>query len=227
MTGDSRSRRRIGSHYVHAKRCTDIACAGALLLLCLPGFLVIFALIRWRMGAPALFRQSRPGMLERPFELLKFRTMTDAIGPSGEPQPDAKRLTPLGRLLRRSSLDELPTLLNVIRGEMSIVGPRPLLMRYLPYFSDRERLRFSVPPGITGWAQIHGRNNTPWSERLERDVWYVENRSYWLDLRILFETPIRVLWGRDVVVDARSVMLNLDEERASIARRTATNDDGH
>jgi lipopolysaccharide/colanic/teichoic acid biosynthesis glycosyltransferase len=178
------------------------------------------------MGSPVLFRQLRPGIDQKPFQLLKFRTMVDANGPTGELLPDAQRLTPLGRSLRRWSLDELPTLLNVIRGDMSLVGPRPLLMRYLPYYTDRERARFSVPPGLTGWAQVNGRNNAPWSERLERDVWYVENRNPWLDFKILLRTPLNVFRGQDVVVDARSIMRNLDEERSRADVEVAGDHDG-
>jgi lipopolysaccharide/colanic/teichoic acid biosynthesis glycosyltransferase len=201
------------SLYVHTKRFADVACAGTMAVLLLPVLLVIAGLVRWRMGPPVLFRQRRPGIHERPFELLKFRTMVDVRGSGGEPLPDEQRLTFLGSLLRRSSLDELPTLINVIRGDMSLVGPRPLLLRYLPYFTERERLRFSVSPGMTGWAQICGRNHTPWRQRLEQDVWYVEHQGPWLDTKILLRTALQVLLARGVVVDARSVMLNLDEER--------------
>lgn len=201
-------------------------CAGTLAVLLLPVILVVLTLIRWRMGSPVLFRQLRPGIDQKPFQLLKFRTMVDANGPTGELLPDAQRLTPLGRSLRRWSLDELPTLLNVIRGDMSLVGPRPLLMRYLPYYTDRERARFSVPPGLTGWAQVNGRNNAPWSERLERDVWYVENRNPWLDFKILLRTPLNVFRGQDVVVDARSIMRNLDEERSRADVEVAGDHDG-
>jgi lipopolysaccharide/colanic/teichoic acid biosynthesis glycosyltransferase len=196
------------------KRALDIVLSATLLILLSPVIAAVALAIRVAMGPPVLFRQVRPGQGERPFALLKFRTMTGARSPSGELLGDGLRLTHLGSFLRRSSLDELPTLLNVLKGELSLVGPRPLLMRYLPYFTARERLRFAVPPGITGWAQVNGRNNTPWNVRLEQDAWYVENRSLLLDLEILVRTLLRVAGGRDVVVDARSVMLNLDEERA-------------
>lgn len=215
-----------GRAYARARRWTDVVCAGTLAVLLLPVILVVLTLIRWRMGSPVLFRQLRPGIDQKPFQLLKFRTMVDANGPTGELLPDAQRLTPLGRSLRRWSLDELPTLLNVIRGDMSLVGPRPLLMRYLPYYTDRERARFSVPPGLTGWAQVNGRNNAPWSERLERDVWYVENRNPWLDFKILLRTPLNVFRGQDVVVDARSIMRNLDEERSRADVEVAGDHDG-
>lgn len=166
--------------------------AGALLLLW-PLLLLLALLIRWKMGPPALFRQQRPGRDGEPFILLKFRTMKDANGPDGQPLPDAERLTPLGQFVRRASLDELPQLLNVLRGDMSLVGPRPLLMEYLPLYSARQARRHEVRPGITGWAQVNGRNALRWPEKLEMDVWYVENRSFLLDLKILLLTVGRVL----------------------------------
>lgn len=169
-----------------------IAAAGALLLLW-PFMLLLVLLIRWNMGPPALFRQQRPGRNGVPFILLKFRTMKDANGPDGQPLPDAERLTPLGEFIRRSSLDELPQLLNVLRGDMSLVGPRPLLMEYLPLYSARQARRHEVRPGITGWAQVNGRNALDWPEKLEMDAWYVENRSFLLDLKILLLTVKRVL----------------------------------
>jgi len=155
--------------------------------------LVLALLIRWKMGPPALFRQQRPGRNGEPFILLKFRTMRDANGADGQPLPDAERLTPLGEFVRRSSLDELPQLLNVLRGDMSLVGPRPLLMEYLPLYSARQARRHEVRPGITGWAQVNGRNALGWPQRVELDVWYVENRSFLLDLKILMLTVGRVV----------------------------------
>jgi lipopolysaccharide/colanic/teichoic acid biosynthesis glycosyltransferase len=145
--------------------------------------------------------------------MLKFRTMGDARAPDGRLLPDGLRLTALGRFLRRTSLDELPELWNVLTGDMSLVGPRPLLMDYFDFFTERERLRFSMPPGITGWAQTHGRNHAPWDARLERDVWYVEHWSFGLDLRILAATVRQVLRAESVVEDPHSIMLDLDEER--------------
>lgn len=201
-----------------AKRTLDIALAGLALVAFAPVIGIVAALVRLRLGTPVVFRQERPGVGARPFVLYKFRSMVDASDPSGQPLPDAQRLTPFGRFLRASSLDELPTLWNVLRGDMSLVGPRPLLMRYVPYFTDRERLRFQVRPGVTGWAQVHGRNELPWDTRLEYDAWYVENRSFRLDLRILARTARAVFGRRGVVVDARSIMLNLDEERADRRR---------
>ncbi len=198
------------------KRLIDVSVAATLLLVCLPllGFIALW--IRRRTGRPVLFRQQRPGLGERPFTLYKFRTMDDARGPDGRLLPDARRLTRLGRLLRRTSLDELPQLWNVLRGEMSLVGPRPLCCRYLPYFTPRERLRHAVRPGITGWAQIHGRNEASWDQRLARDAWYAEHWNLWLDCRILCATLEQVVRGRGIVVDARSIMQDLDEERSGI-----------
>jgi len=170
-------------------------------------------LIRLNMGRPILFRQERPGLAKKPFIAVKFRTMADRKGCDETPLPDACRLSPLGVFLRKTSLDELPQLWNVVKGDISLVGPRPLLMRYLPYFTEQECLRFTVLPGITGWAQIHGRNESSWSDRFARDVWYVQHWSLWLDARILFRTVFKVLGSKGIVVDARSIMLNLDEER--------------
>ena len=198
------------------KRVTDVAVAATILLVCLPVLGCVALWIRRRMGRPVLFRQRRPGLDGRPFLLYKFRTMDDARGPDGQLLPDARRLSPLGRFLRRTSLDELPQLWNVLRGEMSLVGPRPLCWHYLPYFTPRERLRHTIRPGITGWAQIHGRNQASWEERYANDVWYVERWSLWLDCRILCHTIAQVFRGRAVVVDARSIMKNLDEERRHI-----------
>ncbi|MEN6449985.1 MAG: sugar transferase [Thermoguttaceae bacterium] len=204
------------------KRAIDAAVSATLLLVCLPLLVCVAIAIRWRMGRPVLFRQWRPGLGERPFLLYKFRTMNDACGPDGRPLPDAARLTALGRFIRRTSLDELPQLWNVLRGEMSLVGPRPLRMDYLPYFTRLERLRHSVRPGITGWAQVHGRNEASWDDRFANDVWYVEHWSLWLDLRILWLTLRQVVHGRGIVVDACSIMKNLDEERRAMFSEGST-----
>lgn len=171
-----------------------------------PVLVIIAAGVVIDVGRPVLFRQARPGLRERPFTMLKFRTMRN------------QQVTRWGNLLRRWSLDELPQLWNVLKGEMSLVGPRPLLPKYLPYYTDRERIRHSVRPGLTGWAQIHGRNSLSWDERLEMDVWYVENRSLALDFRILGETVAAVAAGRGVVANPNQVGLpDLD-----IARRSST-----
>jgi lipopolysaccharide/colanic/teichoic acid biosynthesis glycosyltransferase len=159
------------------------------------------------LGGPVLYRQRRPGRDERPFDILKFRTMRAGGG------PDRLRLTRLGRWLRRTSLDELPQLVNIIRGEMSCIGPRPLLERYLSCYSDRERRRHSIRPGLTGWAQTHGRNGVSWRERLEMDVWYVEHASWLLDARIALRTVHRLLSGEGVAEDPSSLMPDLDVER--------------
>jgi lipopolysaccharide/colanic/teichoic acid biosynthesis glycosyltransferase len=189
---------------------------GLVVLLPLMGILAL--LVRLRLGTPILFCQVRPGLYGKPFTIFKFRTMTDARDAEGNLLPDEHRLTPLGRFLRRTSLDELPELINVIKGDMSLVGPRPLLMQYLPYYTERERLRNSVKPGITGWAQINGRNYTPWDERLAMDVWYVENWSIRLDLRILVMTVFKVIEGEGVAVDPDVAETFLDQERESKLR---------
>jgi len=178
--------------YPSLKRILDLtgAITGGLLLLPLMAATAI--LIRLRLGKPVLFRQLRPGLNGKPFIFCKFRTMKELRDQRDELLPDEMRLTPLGNWLRRTSLDELPSLWNVIRGEMSLVGPRPLLMQYLPLYSERQRKRHRVKPGITGWAQINGRNAIDWPTKFELDVWYVENRSFWLDLKILFFTLIKV-----------------------------------
>jgi lipopolysaccharide/colanic/teichoic acid biosynthesis glycosyltransferase len=196
------------------KRVLDLLIATAVLVLAAVPMLVIACLIRITMGSPVLFCQERAGKDKRLFKLCKFRSMNNARGPDGSLLPDGQRLTRLGRFLRQTSLDELPQLWNVFRGDMSLVGPRPLLPRYLPYYTDRECLRFTVLPGITGWAQIRGRNTLGWDQRLALDVWYVENWSLALDLRILWSTLIAVVTQRGTMVDVYSNGgLDLDEER--------------
>lgn len=175
------------------KRLFDLLLVTAMLPLLLPVMAVVAILVRRRMGAPVLFRQQRPGRDGQPFQMLKFRTMRDAIGSDGRPLADAERLTDLGRFLRASSLDELPELWNVLKGEMSLVGPRPLLMDYLPLYDAGQARRHEVRPGVTGWAQVNGRNALTWNEKFALDVWYVDNRSLWLDLKILFMTAGKVL----------------------------------
>lgn len=178
------------------KRWLDIlgACLG--LTVFFPFFIVISLMIRREMGSPVLFRQTRPGLCGKPFKMVKFRTMRDAIDAGGRPLPDVERLTKLGQFLRASSLDELPELWNVLKGEMSLVGPRPLLMEYLPLYSPRQARRHEVRPGVTGWAQVHGRNAISWDEKFALDIWYVDNRSLWLDLKIIWLT-IRTVIKRD------------------------------
>lgn len=175
------------------KRVLDILAALLALVLLSPLILGVAVLVRVRLGSPVLFSQVRPGLHGRPFRMYKFRSMLVADGPDGQPLPDARRLTPFGRFLRASSLDELPELWNVLRGDMSLVGPRPLLMEYLPLYSARQVRRHEVRPGITGWAQVNGRNALSWDEKFELDVWYVENRTLWLDVGILWKTLMTVM----------------------------------
>lgn len=188
------------------KRLMDIAGALCGLLVLGPVILLLAVLVRVKLGSPVLFRQVRPGMDGRAFQMAKFRTMTDGRGTNGELLPDADRLTGFGQFLRSSSLDELPELWNVLKGDMSLVGPRPLLMEYLPLYSDRQARRHEVRPGITGWAQVNGRNALSWDEKFELDVWYVENRTLWLDIKILFLTVWKVIKRDDINQDGEATM---------------------
>lgn len=175
------------------KRLIDVVTAGLLLLLLLPFLLLLAVLIHSRMGSPVLFRQRRPGLHGAPFEMLKFRTMRDAFADDGTPLADEARLTRFGRFLRASSLDELPELWNILKGDMSFVGPRPLLMEYLPRYNAEQARRHDVRPGLTGWAQVNGRNALSWDQKFALDVWYVDRQSLWLDIRILWMTVVKVL----------------------------------
>jgi len=175
------------------KRSLDILASGMGLLLLSPVFGVLALMIRYQMGKVVYFRQTRPGLHGAPFQMVKFRTMRHALDPDGNLLPDADRLTRLGSILRSSSLDELPELWNVLKGDMSLVGPRPLLMEYLPLYSPEQAHRHDVRPGITGWAQINGRNAISWDEKFALDVWYVDNRGLWLDLKIIWLTIRKVL----------------------------------
>src|SRR5690606_32744459 len=179
--------------YRVVKRMFDIIASCILLVLFSPVMALTACLIYLTMGSPVLFRQQRPGLYGQPFTLVKFRTMTDARDKTGNLLPDEMRLTRLGALLRSTSLDELPELFNVLKGEMSLVGPRPLKMEYLSLYTPRQARRHEVLPGITGWAQVNGRNSLSWEEKFELDVWYVDNQSFWLDLKILFLTVVKVL----------------------------------
>jgi sugar transferase EpsL len=174
------------------KRCFDAAAAAVLLVVLSPVMAATALLVRIKLGRPVLYRQVRPGLHEKPFVLYKFRTMADLRDERGNPLPDAERLTPFGRKLRTLSLDELPQLFNVLKGDLSLVGPRPLLMEYLPLYTEEQRQRHLVRPGITGWAQVNGRNAVSWEERFAMDVWYVRNRSMLLDLKILLLTFLRL-----------------------------------
>lgn len=180
------------------KRLLDICVASAVLVVLALPMLFIAVLVRLRLGSPVLFRQTRAGLHGKPFQIVKFRTMNDARGDDGALLPDAQRLTRLGRYLRASSLDELPELWNVLKGDMSLVGPRPLLMDYLPLYSPEQARRHDVRPGVTGWAQVNGRNSLSWEEKFRLDVWYVDHRTFWLDLKILLLTA-RKVWEREGV----------------------------
>jgi lipopolysaccharide/colanic/teichoic acid biosynthesis glycosyltransferase len=186
--------------YDRTKRVIDVVLVSIGLVVLSPLFAVLAWRVRRELGSPVLFRQVRPGLHGRSFELRKFRTMTDERGPEGELLPDEHRLTPFGAWLRSSSLDEIPEMFNVLRGEMSLVGPRPLLVEYLDHYTTEQARRHEVRPGITGWSQVNGRNDMPWDQKLALDVWYVDHRSLALDLRILFRT----LW---VMVIRRGVSL--------------------
>lgn len=175
------------------KRCFDLAASSVALLSLFPVILATAILVRIKLGSPVFFRQTRPGRNGKPFQMIKFRTMLDAVDAQGHPLPDSKRMTSFGQFLRSSSLDELPELWNVLKGDMSLVGPRPLLMEYLPLYSEDQYRRHEVRPGVTGWAQINGRNAISWEDKFKLDVWYVDNRSLWLDLKILFLTVKKVL----------------------------------
>lgn len=188
------------------KRGFDLAAAAVLLIVLSPVMAVAALLVRIKLGRPVLFRQVRPGLHEKPFVLYKFRTMADLRDESGNLLPDAERLTPFGRKLRTLSLDELPQLFNVLKGDLSLVGPRPLLMEYLPLYTDEQRQRHLVRPGITGWAQVNGRNAVSWEERFAMDVWYVHNRSMLLDLKILLLTFLRLLKPAGIHQPGRATM---------------------
>lgn len=188
------------------KRFVDIFGSITGLLIMYPVFLVLVILIRRRVGVPVLFRQIRPGKDANPFEMLKFRSMRDATDATGQPLSDSERLTPFGKKLRATSLDELPGLWNVLKGEMSLVGPRPLLIEYVQLYSLEQARRMEVRPGITGWAQVNGRNAISWEEKFVLDVWYVDNRSFWLDLRIIWMTIRKVVVREGISANGEATM---------------------
>jgi sugar transferase EpsL len=188
------------------KRAFDLTAAGLAVLVLSPLLIILAAVVRAIHGSPIFFRQRRPGRRGEPFTILKFRTMRDALDRQGRPLPDAERLTGLGRWLRRSSADELPELFNVMRGDMSLVGPRPLLMSYLVRYSPEQARRHEVLPGITGWAQINGRNAISWEEKFKLDVWYAEHMSFGLDLRILTTTLFKVLRREGIAAQGHATM---------------------
>ena len=192
------------------KRAFDLLMAGTAFLVLSPVLLIVAILVRVNLGSPVLFRQTRPGKDGTLFGMVKFRSMRDATGPDGQPLPDSERLTPFGKFLRASSLDELPELWNIIRGDMSIVGPRPLLVEYLPLYSAEQARRHEVRPGLTGWAQVNGRNALSWNEKFALDVWYVDNRSFWLDLRIIWSTALKVVRRADISAEGQATMPKFD-----------------
>lgn len=197
----------------YLKRSFDLTLAVTLLIMTLPVMIAVAMAIMVLMGRPVFYLDRRPGRHQRPFTMIKFRTMRLAEHAF---ELDAHRITPLGRFLRRTSLDELPQLWNVLRGDMSLIGPRPLLWRYLSYYTPVEQTRHNVRPGISGWAQVNGRNLASWTDRLSKDVWYVHNQSFRLDIKILWMTLVQVVSHDQVVIDPHSQMLNLDEERSFI-----------
>lgn len=188
------------------KRWLDVLLVCMALLLLWPVILTTALLVRVLLGGPVFFRQPRPGRNDRVFNMIKFRSMTNETDANGQLLPDEVRLTSFGRFLRRSSLDELPGLLNVLRGDMSLVGPRPLLVEYLPLYNAEQKRRHDVRPGITGWAQVNGRNNLSWEDKFTLDVWYVQNRSVALDIKILFLTILKVLQRADIEQDGHVTM---------------------
>jgi lipopolysaccharide/colanic/teichoic acid biosynthesis glycosyltransferase len=188
------------------KRFIDISASLCALILLAPVMAIVAWNIRKKLGSPVLFRQVRPGRDGKPFEMVKFRTMRDAVDADGNPLADSERMTPFGSFLRASSLDELPELWNVLKGDMSLVGPRPLLMEYLPLYSQEQNRRHEARPGVTGWAQVNGRNALGWDEKFELDVWYVDNQSFWLDLKIIFMTIKKVVVKEGISADGEATM---------------------
>ncbi|NBA97277.1 sugar transferase [Pseudomonas sp. R5(2019)] len=188
------------------KRFIDISASLCALILLAPVMAIVAWNIRKKLGSPVLFRQVRPGRDGKPFEMVKFRTMRDAVDSNGNPLADSERMTPFGSFLRASSLDELPELWNVLKGDMSLVGPRPLLMEYLPLYSLEQNRRHEVRPGVTGWAQVNGRNALSWDEKFKMDVWYVDNRSFVLDMKIIFMTVKKVVVKEGISADGEVTM---------------------
>ncbi|MGP5551514.1 sugar transferase [Psychrobacter namhaensis] len=188
------------------KRLIDITASSVALIILSPVLATTAYKVKKNLGSPVLFRQTRPGLDGKPFEMIKFRTMKDAIDSAGNPLPDSERLTDFGKALRNSSLDELPELWNVVRGDMSLVGPRPLLMEYLPLYSKEQARRHNVRPGITGYAQVNGRNAIGWDKKFELDTWYVDNQSLWLDIKILFKTVKKVVIKDGISADGEATM---------------------
>lgn len=188
------------------KRLFDIFASFFGLLVLSPVIAIVAWKIRKNLGSPVLFKQVRPGKDGKPFEMVKFRTMRDAVDAAGNPLPDSERLTPFGNFLRSTSLDELPELWNVLKGDMSLVGPRPLLMEYLPLYNPEQYRRHDARPGVTGWAQVNGRNAISWEEKFKLDVWYVDNQSFWLDIKIIFLTIKKVLVRDGISAEGEATM---------------------
>lgn len=208
-----------GIYARYGKRVLDVVLSGGALAVLSPVLAVTAVLVRVRLGKPVIFCQERPGKNERIFKMYKFRTMTNACDKKGNLLPDEKRLTPFGSALRKTSLDELPELFNIFKGDMSIVGPRPLLCSYLPYYTEREKLRHSVMPGLTGLAQVNGRNMLAWDERLELDARYAERITFLGDLHIILQTVAKVFAREGIAVDTAAVEPNLAEEREAKKQR--------
>ncbi|PTP03438.1 sugar transferase [Vibrio splendidus] len=188
------------------KRIIDFIASLIALILISPIMLITAFLIKKKLGSPILFSQQRPGLNSKPFNMLKFRSMKDAVDNNGNQLPDEERLTPFSQKLRSTSLDELPGLVSVLKGDMSLVGPRPLLMQYLPLYNERQATRHNVRPGITGWAQVNGRNAISWEQKFEYDAWYVENQSLWLDIKILLMTVKKVFVKEGISADGHVTM---------------------
>ena len=188
------------------KRLLDIVIASSALVLLSPIYALVAYKVKKNLGSPVLFRQVRPGLHGKPFEMIKFRSMKDALDTAGNPLPDSERLTPFGKMLRATSLDEMPELWNVIKGDMSIVGPRPLLMEYLPLYNNEQAKRHEVRPGITGYAQVNGRNAISWEKKFELDTWYVNNHSLWLDFKIMLKTVKKVIAKDDISAEGEATM---------------------
>ena len=188
------------------KRILDVTIASTALILLSPVYFIVARKVKKNLGSPVLFRQVRPGLHGKPFEMIKFRTMKDAVDEQGNPLPDSERLTPFGKMLRATSLDEMPELWNVIKGDMSIVGPRPLLMEYLPLYNSEQAKRHNVRPGITGYAQVNGRNAISWEKKFELDTWYVEHQSLWLDFKIMLKTIKKVIAKDDISAEGEATM---------------------
>lgn len=188
------------------KRFMDITISVVAIIILLPIYAIVAYKVKKKLGSPVLFRQVRPGLHGQPFEMIKFRTMKDAIDKDGNPLPDSERLTDFGKKLRATSLDELPELWNVLKGDMSLVGPRPLLMEYLPLYNVEQAKRHNVRPGITGYAQVNGRNTIGWEEKFKLDTWYVEHQSFWLDVKILLQTVKKVIIKDGISAEGEATM---------------------